>query len=247
MSYVLAVLFVATISFAIVRAGATALELTGLSRDAARFQALSAFFGVGFTTRESELVVDNPVRRKIISHLIVVGNIGMLSTVATVIVGAGALDFNERHLESWARIGLVVLGLGGLGLVSCSRAVNRAIRWSVERMVRRARATHALDYEELLRLRAGYEVVEATLEPSHPAVNAPLHESRPRGTGVTVLGLTRAGGEFIGAPTADTLLSAGDTLVVYGRRDAIDAFFEARDAPPARPQPSRAPAVHSAP
>ncbi len=42
--------------------------MTGLSWDAASFQSYSAFFGVGFTTREAELVVNHPIRRRIITR-----------------------------------------------------------------------------------------------------------------------------------------------------------------------------------
>ena len=44
---------IAIASLLVVRLGTTALVLTGLERDTSEFQAYSAFFGVGFTTRES--------------------------------------------------------------------------------------------------------------------------------------------------------------------------------------------------
>jgi len=67
----------------VVKIGASALEHTGMSKPAARFQAASAFFGVGFTTSEAEQVVSHSVTRKIILHLIVAGKIGLASALAT--------------------------------------------------------------------------------------------------------------------------------------------------------------------
>ena len=61
------------LSFLIVRAGAIALMMTGVERQRANFQALSAFSRAGFTTREAELVINNPRRRRIISWLIILG------------------------------------------------------------------------------------------------------------------------------------------------------------------------------
>jgi len=58
-------IFTIIIAFVIVRIGAIAFELTGLERSLARFQALSCFSGTGFTTRESELIVSSPQRRRI--------------------------------------------------------------------------------------------------------------------------------------------------------------------------------------
>ena len=66
---VIALLVIALVSLLAVRVGATALMMTGISWDTASFQAYSAFFGVGFTTKEAELVVNHPVRRRIIRDL----------------------------------------------------------------------------------------------------------------------------------------------------------------------------------
>jgi Trk-type K+ transport system membrane component len=51
----------------IVRAASIALMMTGMNQKRARFQALSAFTGTGFTTKEAESVMNHPLRRKIIS------------------------------------------------------------------------------------------------------------------------------------------------------------------------------------
>ncbi|HKK31544.1 MAG TPA: potassium transporter TrkA, partial [Alphaproteobacteria bacterium] len=56
-------IFVLFLSLIVVRVGAEALTLTGLSRQEAKFQARSAWTGTGFTTTESEDVVSHPVRR----------------------------------------------------------------------------------------------------------------------------------------------------------------------------------------
>jgi hypothetical protein len=59
---IIASLTVLGLSLIITRIATTALSLTGLSWEAARFQARSAFTGTGFTTTEAERVVDHPVR-----------------------------------------------------------------------------------------------------------------------------------------------------------------------------------------
>ena len=48
-----------------------------------------------------------------------------------------------------------------------------------------------------------------------------LGELHLRDEGVVVLGITRLGGDWIGAPDGDTVLHAGDVLVVYGREDRV--------------------------
>ncbi|MBU3958657.1 MAG: potassium transporter TrkA, partial [Candidatus Omnitrophica bacterium] len=59
-------LTIIVLSIIVVRFGAIALELTGLSPEIASFQAQSAFSGAGFTTSESETIVTHPLRRRII-------------------------------------------------------------------------------------------------------------------------------------------------------------------------------------
>ena len=69
------------ISFLFVRAAAIALMMTGLEKNKARFQALSAFTGTGFTTKEAEIVVNHPQRRKIVRWLMIMGNAGIVTVI----------------------------------------------------------------------------------------------------------------------------------------------------------------------
>ena len=80
----IAVLF--TFSFVVVRIAAVAMRLTGLPEKVARFQCVSALTGAGFTTSESEMIVNYPVRRRLIVILMVLGNLGLVSTASTLIV-----------------------------------------------------------------------------------------------------------------------------------------------------------------
>jgi hypothetical protein len=117
MSSIFALFIIALVSLFAVRVGATALMMTGLSWDTASFQSYSAFFGVGFTTREAEMVVNHPVRRRIIRDLILAGNVGLTSGLATLVVtlmqtagtrhllfvvgGGRLLDHFDGAVEGW--------------------------------------------------------------------------------------------------------------------------------------------------
>jgi hypothetical protein len=59
------------------------LTLTGMARPAARFQARSALTGAGFTTSESEAVLQHPVRRRIIMIRMLVGGLGVATSMAS--------------------------------------------------------------------------------------------------------------------------------------------------------------------
>lgn len=79
-------LIIILLSIVVVRIGAIALELTGLSPEIASFQAQSAFSGVGFTTREAEAIVTHPVRRRIVRILILLGSAGVTTSIATLVL-----------------------------------------------------------------------------------------------------------------------------------------------------------------
>src|SRR4030042_5648925 len=80
--------------------GSMALEATGMERAKARFQALSALSGTGFTTRESESIVDHPKRRRIVSWLIFLGSVGLTAFIVLMIlyVRAGIAAPTYMHI-----------------------------------------------------------------------------------------------------------------------------------------------------
>lgn len=221
---VVALLVISAVSFIIIRVGTLALTMTGLGQDAASFQAVSAFFGVGFTTREAELVVNHPVRRRIIRDLIVIGNIGLTGVLATVIAAVVSMDFT--HPVFVMKLGVLVCGLlvfallWRLGIVR--RLVDRTIRVSLER----AGMLRALDYEMLLRVRSGFAVSEFDVEPKSPLAGKTLGELKLRSVGVIVLGIVRPDGTYVGGPHGDSMIEAGDVLVVYGTDDAVKAVVD---------------------
>jgi hypothetical protein len=74
---IITVILILVFSILITRVASIALTHTGLSRESSKFQARSAFTGVGFTTTESEKVVNHPVRRRILLLLMILGNAGI--------------------------------------------------------------------------------------------------------------------------------------------------------------------------
>lgn len=62
-------LLVVAVSLLATRVATVILVATGMSRAVARFQARSALTGAGFTTSESEAMVNHPVRRRVVMAL----------------------------------------------------------------------------------------------------------------------------------------------------------------------------------
>ena len=81
--FLLPTLFIILVSFLMVRAAAIALMMTGMDEKGLRFQFLSAFSGTGFITKEAEFVMNHPLRRRIISWLMILGNAGIVTVIVT--------------------------------------------------------------------------------------------------------------------------------------------------------------------
>ena len=123
MAYVGILLVAILVSFIVVRIGGFALQLTGIEPDVARFQALSAFSGTGFTTTEAERVVQHRTRRRIVTILIILGNAGLVTIIATLVA-----SFTQVSGYSWffIRLAIIIVSILVLyRLIIGSRVGNR--------------------------------------------------------------------------------------------------------------------------
>ena len=210
-------LLIVAISLAITRIATVILTATGMSRQAARFQARSAFTGSGFTTSESERVVNHPVCRRVIATLMLLGNIGIVSAASTTILGFrhGAVG------REWWRILELVAGLLALVFVSRSRWIDRRLTAMTRRLLSRHTDLPTRDVAGLLDLSGSYAVAELAVNAADWLANRSLGALELRDEGVVVLGLTRADGRYLGAPTGATVVRPKDVLIAYGRGEVL--------------------------
>jgi len=114
-----------TVSLFVVRIASVALRLTGLSDDVARFQSLSAFTGTGFTTHEAEMIVNYPLRRKILSGLMVFGNLGLVSVAATFIVTFVGFDQSQSSIS--VQVMLIVAAIAFIIVMATNSVIDRVL------------------------------------------------------------------------------------------------------------------------
>lgn len=219
----LILLLIVFISLLAMKLATSALMITGLSYDTANFQAYSAYFGVGFTTREAELVVNHPVRRRIIRDLILVGNIGVTSSLATIIITFvhASRDHDTLLTVAWLTGGaLIVLLLLKLPLADkCFDVIIRhTLKW--------IGLNHKLDYELLLRVQAGYCVSEIEISATSTISGKQLKELRPSDQGILILGIQRGTDNYIGTPGSEDTLHPSDVATIYGREEDIERFMK---------------------
>ena len=226
MTAILSLLLVVTLSILVTRVAAIALRHTGLASQTARFQARSAFSGAGFTTSESEQVVNHPVRRRIVLTLMLLGNAGIVTAVSSLILAFVAQG--EGGLGLPYKIVLLVVGLITLWALASSQWVDQLLSRLVDRALKRFTHLDVSDYEGLLHLAGAYQIIEVQVQQGGWLENRPLSSLRPDDEGVLVLGVVAKDGQWLGTPGGDIRPQSGDTLVVYGRTDAIRKLTERR-------------------
>ena len=225
MTALVALLVVLSVSLLVTKVATIALVYTGLSRQSARFQARSAFTGVGFTTREAEAVVSHPVRRKIVLLLMLLGNAGFVSMLASLVLTfVGSTGIPSRLL----RLGVLAVGLGLLYLLSVSRPVDRWLSWLIRWALARWTRLDVRDYAAVLHLAGEYRVVELEVTAEDWLAGRTLASLRLDEEGVLVLGIECRGDGYLGAPRGRTVVHAGDRLLLYGRSSSLDDLDERR-------------------
>jgi hypothetical protein len=215
---VITVILILIFSILITRVAAIALTHTGLSRESSKFQARSAFTGVGFTTSESEKVVNHPVRRRILLLLMILGNAGIVTGIASLIIGFTGI---EERVDAWIKIVILLGGTMVLWVLANSNWIDQQLSRMVERYLRKHSGLNVTDFASLLNLSGDYRIAEMAIECEHWLCNSKLRNTRLRDEGVNVLAISRSDGSFFGAPGGETTIQDGDTLVVYGRTDAL--------------------------
>lgn len=226
MTAVLSLLLILILSVLMTRIATVILVHTGLSREMARFQARSAFTGAGFTTNESEKIVNHPLRRRVVSTLILLGNAGVVTAIASLLLtflGGGGL------MPQWAELMLLALGIAGVWFVATSKLLDRWLSSFISRVLAKHSPLNVVDVDSLLHLAEGYRISELTV-PDHDdwLAERTVGETRLRDEGVNILAITREDGTFIGSPTTHTRIEVGDSVVCYGRAEVLVEIEERR-------------------
>lgn len=223
MAAIIALLVAILIGLLITRFATMALVATGMSRQYARFQARSAFTGVGFTTSEAEQVVNHPVRRRVILLLMLLGNAGIATLVATLLLG-----FSRSSTGELITRGMVLaIGLAVIWLLAASSWVDRNLRTVMVRLFGSWKELQLRDYAGLLKVGADYDIGELHVRDDDWIAGRSLSDTGLRDEGVVVLGIDRSG-EYMGTPDGELVVEPGDTLVVYGRDEVLRELDQRR-------------------
>ncbi|NJP04294.1 MAG: potassium transporter TrkA [Chloroflexaceae bacterium] len=222
---VFSIIIVLILSLLITRIASVALTLTGLSQESARFQARSAFTGVGFTTTEAERVVNHPVRRRILMVLMLLGNAGIVTAMASLML---TFTGTEQNTAVFWRIVWLGLALLVLWIAATSSWIDRHLSSLVGWALKRWTKLEVRDYARVMHLAGEYGISELAVEPQDWLAEKTLAQLDLPDEGVLVLGIKRPDGSYIGAPKGSTCIYAHDMLILYGRSPVLADLDERR-------------------
>ncbi|MCI2424507.1 TrkA C-terminal domain-containing protein [Candidatus Acetothermia bacterium] len=220
MYFLLPTLLVVLAFLLVIRAAAIGLMMTGLDEKRARFQALSAFSGTGFTTEEAELVVNHPVRRRIITWLMILGNAGIVTVIVTITSSFVITTGYQLPIT----ILVLLAGIYLIYKVATHRGLTRRWESFIEDKLVQSRVFEEGATEDLLHLLEGYGLVRAIIKGDSPLITKSLSDCKLNEKGLLILGIER-GKHWVPIPKAKETLEEDDRVIVYGRLDVLRSLF----------------------
>lgn len=187
--------------------GSIALEATGLERSRARFQALNALSGVGFTTSQSESVVEHPKRRRIVSYLIFIGNTGVITLILLVIVYARA----GIELPSVTTIVIAVAILLVICLIIWLGLIDK-LTSAILRLTGKEQGIA----QKVLYQAGDYAIARFFIDKGTNMAGLSLKDASLPQQDITILAIER-GNIILSQPKPEEKLLAGDSLLCYGK------------------------------
>jgi len=216
MAAALTIVVLLALSVLIVRIAGVAMRLTGLADNVARFQCISALTGTGYSTHESEMIVNYPIRRRILIAVMILGNLGMVSFASAFIV---TFINTESEFEAIMR---QVLTMAGTIIVTLLLLTNKTLDKLmcdfIGLVLSKITDLQTRHFQTVLQMDDGYSIVE------HAFLD---HEQRKLGDlpldtfPLQLLSIRKAAGAGLCHDfDEDVSLVSGDVLICYGSDEA---------------------------
>lgn len=196
-----------------IKVATVAMRLTGLPEQIARFQCVSALTGTGFTTSEAEMIVNYPIRRRIVITLMVLGNFGLVSVSSTFIVAF--VDAGGRGEGILFQILTIVLAVIMTFVIMLNQSLDRLLSKFIGRILSYTTNIEHRGYHRIFQLSDGYSVVEHAYKHDVPTTFDEMNHN-----GLTLLAIQSAGSKQTITVEADHPIGPGDILVYFGHDKA---------------------------
>ena len=233
------ILVVVTIYLFAIEIFSVAFKLTGLATNKIKFQVASLFTATGFTTSESELIVNNEKRRKIATACMYTGHVfsvAIMGLIANLMINiflsfnkTAGIEFAVPTFTEWYMILLYITsGFFVLMLILKIPPVNKRFQRFLEAIaINSSKYSRNSNLITILDMYSKHAIAEVVLNslPDY-AKETPLSEMElTKKYSINVLSIKR--GKRIIDVTKDTMFRKGDVLVIYGlTNDIKEAFID---------------------
>ncbi|WP_306259129.1 hypothetical protein [Pararhizobium sp. IMCC21322] len=201
------------ISLLIIKVATVAMRLTGLPEPVARFQCISALTGTGFTTSEAEMIVNYPIRRRIVITLMVLGNFGLVSVASTFIVAFTDAGGNGETIMF--QVMLIVLAIVLTFVIMLNQTLDRLLSKITGRILSHTTDIEHRGYHRIFQLSDGYSIVEHVYKHETPTTFDAIDHH-----GLKLLAIQSAGSKQTLTVETDHPIESGDVLVYFGHDEA---------------------------
>ncbi|PLT33710.1 TrkA C-terminal domain-containing protein [Bacillus sp. V5-8f] len=193
-------------------------NFTGMKNKVSRFQVISMLTGTGFTTDESKVIIDHPVRRKIAAFLILFGAFS-LAVIISSISNILADDLRIKEL-SFICAGLILC----IGVLYTPWVKNRATKEMEEEMEQ-----HYQMYErpikDVLYLGKDDLVTDIVVTEGSNLAGKQIEDVISKKDDISILFIKR-GKMQIRRELYDSVIRAGDQIFLYGNGKEIEDKFK---------------------
>jgi hypothetical protein len=218
-SAVVPIVIIIVVFFFVVRVATVILKLTGLDEKTARFQAISAFTGTGFTTKEAETVLVDDMRRKTVTVLMIMGKVGIISVIGSIFFSFGKNNLGA-DLEKTLILLLVIFIFYK---ITNLRGLNRALNKFIEKRIIARGIIKQRTLEELFHLPKGYGIAQLTITTDSKEKGLSLSQAGFIDKNILILSIEREG-KLIPFPHASDVIKEKDKLLCYGLLENIKSY-----------------------
>lgn len=206
-------LIIVYILFLFMEISIISLKMTGLPLEKARFQVISLFTSTGFTTKESELITQHPIRRKIAERIMIIKYIGGIVGAATLFSAyANALSRKVDIIDVFICIIMTTLIL----TVIKNKWILGKIDYFVEsQLISQAEKNKRKLNADSLWVRDDFGIVDVVLTSDNYLVGTRLKDTNLKANLIQILNIDK-GDKYYPFPKPDYKLEAGDKLTIYG-------------------------------
>jgi hypothetical protein len=206
------------IIFLVIEIAVVLLRSTGLQRQISRFQVISMMTGTGFTTKESELILRHPVRRKISMFLILFGAFSLAVTISSI----SAIMAQSFHVPQLLWTAFVL----ALSLITMRiPSVNGYMSKRLHDKLHHSFALQELPVRESFQMEDGDLFVDIPLHSDSAYTGKSFSELFTGGHDINLLFVKR-GQDTIRKDREKIKLMSGDVLYVYGSKSDMSELFK---------------------